>query len=163
MFAVRREHPVKAGQVDARLRHQSGQSCDEVQGVEDDVGGAVAVRCLQLVANVAVGGQRQPLFRYRGRIFKALLSGDNTINGFRNQDIRTRLAGSPFLRTCGRCAIRQSAKISRLLKRCHIYGLIAKVPRSRRWRLTKIGLVLLSAAIALKEQTFPGLLAQATA
>ena len=97
------------------------------------------------------------------RIFKALLSGANTINGFRNRDIRTRLAGSPYLRTCGRCVVKQSAKISRLLKRFHIYGLIAKVPRSRRWRLTKKGWALLSAAITLKEQTFPGLYAQASA
>jgi hypothetical protein len=49
------------------------------------------------------------------RIFKALLSGANIINGFRNRDLRARLAGSPFLRSCGRCVVKQSAKISRLL------------------------------------------------
>jgi len=97
------------------------------------------------------------------RIFKALLSGANTINGFRNRDIRARLAGSPLLRGCGRCVSKQSARISRLLKRFHIYGLIAKVPRSRRWRLTKKGWALLSVAISLKEQTFPVLHAQANA
>jgi hypothetical protein len=59
--------------------------------------------------------------------------------------------------------VKQSVKISRLLKRFHIYGLIAKVPRSRRWRLTKKGWALLSASIALKEHTFPGLHAQTTA
>ena len=64
--------------------------------------------------------------------------------------------------SCGRCIAKQSAKISRLLKRFHIYGLIAKVPRTRRWRLTKRGWALLSAAISLKEQTFPVLYAQAS-
>ena len=96
-----------------------------------------------------------PLSADDQRIFKALLSGANIINGFRNRDIRARLTGSPFLRACGRCVAKQSAKISRLLKRFHIYGLIAKVPRTRRWRLTKKGWALLSAAISLKEQTFP--------
>lgn len=62
------------------------------------------------------------------RIFKALMAGGNTINGFRNRDIRFRLVGSPFIRSCGRCVATQSAKVSRLLKRFHIFGLIAKVP-----------------------------------
>ena len=97
------------------------------------------------------------------RVFKALLAGSNTINGFRNRDIRFRLAGSPFIRSCGGCVAKQSAKVSRLLKRFHIFGLIAKIPRSRRWRLTKKGWALLSCAISLKEQTFPQLHAQAVA
>ena len=102
-----------------------------------------------------------PLSLEDQRIFKALLSGANILNGFRNRDLRARLAGSSFLRGCGRCVSKQSAKISRLLKRLHIYGLIAKVPRARRWRLSKKGWALLSAAISLKEQTFPVLHAQA--
>lgn len=89
------------------------------------------------------------------RIFKALLSGANVINGFRNRDIRARLAGSPFLRSCGRCAAKQPGKVSRMLKRFHIYGLIAKIPRSRRWRLTKKGWALLSTAVSLKDHDFP--------
>ena len=104
-----------------------------------------------------------PLSDEDQRIFRALLSGDNTINGFRNRDVRERLAGTPFLRTCGKDELKQSAKISRLLKRLHIYGLIAKVPRSRRWRLTKKGWALLSASIALKEDAFPRLHLQAAA
>ena len=60
------------------------------------------------------------------------------------------------------CVAKQSAKVSRLLKRFHIYGLIAKIPRTRRWRLTKKGWSLLSAAISLKEETFPALYAQAS-
>ena len=84
-----------------------------------------------------------PLSDEDQRIFKALLSGDNTINGFRNRDVRERLADTPFLRTCGKNMCKRSAKVTRLLKRLQIYGLIAKVPRSRRWRLTKKGWALL--------------------
>ncbi len=104
-----------------------------------------------------------PLSNEDQRIFKSLLSVANTINGFRNQDIRLQLANSAFLRSCGQCVRKQSAKISRLLKRLHIFGLIAKIPRSRRWRLTKKGWALLSAAVSLKEQVFPELYEQASA
>lgn len=104
-----------------------------------------------------------PLSDEDQRIFKSLLSGANTINGFRNRDLRLRLANSAFLRSCGRCLRKQSAKISRLLKRLHIYGLFAKIPRSRRWRLTRKGCALLSAAVTVKEHVFPELHEQAKA
>ena len=55
----------ETGEVDAGSGHQGGQSCDEVQGLEDGVGGAIAIRGLQPVAVVAVGCERKPLFRYR--------------------------------------------------------------------------------------------------
>jgi len=54
-------------------------------------------------------------------------------------------------------------KNARLLKRLHTYGLIAEVTRAGRWRLTKKGRALLSAAILLKEETFPVLHARASA
>jgi hypothetical protein len=50
-----------------------------------------------------------------------------------------------------------------MLKRLHLYGLIAKIPRSRRWRLTKKGWALLSASVSLKEDAFPRLHLQAAA
>ena len=43
MLAVGGEYPVKAGKVNSWLGHQGGQSGDEVQRLEDDVGGAVAI------------------------------------------------------------------------------------------------------------------------
>ena len=51
-----------------------------------------------------------PLSNEDHRIFKSLLSGANTINGFRNRDIRLRLANSPLLRSCGRCVRKQSTR-----------------------------------------------------
>ncbi len=38
---------------------------------------------------------------------------------------------------------------------------LAKIPRSRHWRLTRKGLALLSAAASLREEIFPALYAQA--
>jgi hypothetical protein len=75
---------------------------------------------------------REPDVRY----FAAVLAGDHIAQGFRNQDIRKALyaesAPAPLLG-------RHSAAIGRLLKRLHVRGLLAKVPRTRRWRVTNQG------------------------
>lgn len=104
-----------------------------------------------------------PLSEEDQAIFKAVLSGDHTINGLRNRDIRERLGGSPALRACGNDTRKQSAKVSRLFHRLHAYRLIAKIPHARRWRLTKKGWALLSASVSLKEDAFPRLHLQAAA
>ena len=49
------------GEIGPGPGHESCQAGNEVQGLEDDVGGAVAIRCLQLVAYVAVGCEGKPL------------------------------------------------------------------------------------------------------
>jgi hypothetical protein len=70
------------------------------------------------------------------RLFAAVLAGDHIAQGFRNQDIRAALyTESPNdpLRQ------RYSAAVGRLLKRLHVRGLVLKVPRSRRWRVTDRG------------------------
>ena len=50
MLAVRCERAMETGQVNAGLRYQSGQSCDEVQWFEDHMRGAIAVRGLELAS-----------------------------------------------------------------------------------------------------------------
>ena len=105
----------------------------------------------------------QSAWRVGSALLEVLLSGTNIIHGFRNADIRSRLADTVFLKSCGHCVAKQSAKVSRLLNRFHIYGSSAKIPRTRRWRLTKKGWTLFGAAIALKEQAFPALHAQTAA
>jgi hypothetical protein len=56
--AVRCKHAVITREVHARRGHQGGQAGDEVQGLEEDVGGAVAVRGLELVSDVSAGVSR---------------------------------------------------------------------------------------------------------
>jgi hypothetical protein len=56
-----------------------------------------------------------------------------------------------------------TAEVSRLLKRLHLRGLIAKMPRSRRWRVTQLGHAALSAAIELREHHFPAAFVRAAA
>ncbi len=70
------EHAMEACQIGSRPGYQGCQACDKVQWFEDDVGStgpkafaalmgpAFAVRCFQLVADVAARCQRQAPFRY---------------------------------------------------------------------------------------------------
>jgi hypothetical protein len=68
----------------------------------------------------------------------------------RNRDVRTRLFG-----TSAATDHRRSGQVSRLIKRLHLRGLVAKIPRSRRWRVTQLGHAVMSAAIQLREEQFP--------
>jgi hypothetical protein len=50
---------------------------------------------------------------------------------------------------------RQSAQVSRLLKRLQLHGLLAKVPRSRRWRVTAKGQRMMSMALIFHGDWYP--------
>jgi hypothetical protein len=89
------------------------------------------------------------------KLFGAVLRGEHSLMGFRNQDIRIQLfaaTSSPRQRR------RQANRVSRLLKRLHAHGLIAKIPRSRRWRLSRRGRNLISTVLLLHEHRYPQLL-----
>ena len=61
MLAIRREHAVEPGQVQSRTRDQRRQAGDEVEWVEDDVGGAVAKRLLEPIDDLSSLIGREPL------------------------------------------------------------------------------------------------------
>jgi hypothetical protein len=88
------------------------------------------------------------------RLFAAVLDGDHIARGFRNQDIRVTLDGADTPRSS-----RRSAAVGRLLKRLHTRHLVAKVPHTRRWRVTAHGRHLLSLALQLYREKWPDLLA----
>ena len=58
------KHLVKLREVDPGPGHQGDQPSDEVQWLENHVGGAVVVRCFQLIAYLSVVGHGQALGRY---------------------------------------------------------------------------------------------------
>jgi hypothetical protein len=69
-------------------------------------------------------------------LIAAVMRGEHSIQGFRNADIRDQLFAAtpdPLDRK------RQSQKVGRLLTLLHAHKLIAKIPRSRRWRVTTQG------------------------
>lgn len=67
-----------------------------------------------------------------------VLRGEYNISGFRNKDIRMRL---PF----------NSGKVSRLIKRLKVFGLIKKAGKTYKYYLTKLGKQLVITAQRLKE------------
>jgi hypothetical protein len=77
-----------------------------------------------------------PAREEEARLFAAVLAGDHIAQGFRNHDIRAALyteSSKDPLRQ------RHSAAVGRLLKRLQVRGLVFKVSRSRRWRVTDQG------------------------
>src|SRR2546427_4132711 len=95
-----------------------------------------------------------PVARDEVQIFRALLAGQHMIRGFSNPDIRQILKDSPHLNGIADPK-RRSAKTTRILNRCHAHQLIAKIPHSRRWRVTKHGRIAMSAAVQLRDVQFP--------
>ena len=77
-----------------------------------------------------------PAREAEARLFAAVLAGDHIAQGFRNQDIRAALYLDTDIAVQRH---RHSAAVGRLLKRLHVRGLVVKVPRSRRWRVTPQG------------------------
>jgi len=69
-------------------------------------------------------------------LLAAVMRGEHSIQGFRNADLRQQLFG-PTADT--RTRRRQSQKVGRLLALLHAHRLIARIPRSRRWRVTVDG------------------------
>jgi hypothetical protein len=90
------------------------------------------------------------------RLFRAILDGAHIARGFRNGDIREPLFGRQIKPSERR---RASAAVGRLLKRLHVRHLVAKIPRTRRWRVTEHGRQLLCRAVQLYYPVWPELAA----
>jgi hypothetical protein len=88
-------------------------------------------------------------------IFRALSAGQHSLHGFRNSAIRQVL----FPTADASMQAKLSARVSRILKRFHVRGLIAKIPHSRRWRVTANGHALMSMAIKHHAEFYPAFLA----
>lgn len=105
----------------------------------------------KVVANRSLAGFN-PARRDDVRLFTAVLDGDHIARGFRNRDIRLAVFGDD-----SKTSSKQSAAVGRLLKRLHARQLLAKIPRTRRWRVTDSGRHLLSLAVQLYRQCWPEL------
>jgi len=92
-------------------------------------------------------------------LFEALLSGEHALHGFTNRDLRHKLARTPI--PLATDTLKQSAQVTRLFRRLHGYGLIAKIPHSRRWRVSLSGRRVMAASIKLRDLAYPSLYADA--
>ncbi len=86
--------------------------------------------------------------RWPGARVKHWMNGNHVAFGFQNRDIRRRLFEQPETQED---SARLSSKTGRLLKKLQVHGLIAKVPRSRRWRVTEKGWATMSASVEIYE------------
>ena len=83
------------------------------------------------------------------------MAGEHGLHGFTNRDIRARLASTQLLRSCGNDPKKASAKVGRCFRRLHAHGLIAKIPRTRRWRVTNYGRNVMDTSLYLREHHYP--------
>ena len=95
--------------------------------------------------NNPVGGRSYAGFNPARRedvgLFAAVLQGDHVARGFRNRDVREAVFGN------GKASgppQRTSAAVGRMLKRLRVLQLVAKVPRTRRWKVTEPGRILVA-------------------
>lgn len=110
----------------------------------------------RLTEPVRIGGRSirgfNPVAKADVSLFHAVFRGEHLFNGFRNRNVREFLLG-PSENDAAESR-RRSARVSRYLKRLHVHGLIAKIPRSRRWRITHKGTRVMAAAINLRDMYF---------
>jgi hypothetical protein len=85
-------------------------------------------------------------------LFRAVLAGEHNIRGVRNIDLTRRLyRRSPADQ---HEAHRRCERVSRLIVKLRGHGLLAKIPRSHRYRITPYGHRVLTAAIAIHDDRF---------
>jgi len=140
----------------AEISQRANERYLEALSVVDDLG--VGQRELdQRCAPVRYQGRTrrplQPLGRDDQALFQATLRGEYAVRGFRNGELAEQLCGprpddpEERRRRCGR--------ISRRIGLLRAHGLVAKLPRSRRYRATVRGQRFMSTAIHLRAKFFP--------
>ena len=86
-------------------------------------------------------------------LFRAVMAGEHAIQGFRNIDITNRLYRRPPADQDE--AHRRCERVSRLIVKLRGHGLVAKIPRARRYRVTRYGQRVMTAAINLHDNDYP--------
>jgi hypothetical protein len=116
-------------------------------------GQALLCRCTQRI-HVAGRSYRgfNPAAQEDIRLFLAVMRGEHAIHGFRNRDLRERLFAKPADLQVRR---RQSAAVSRMLKRLRVRHLVGKMPHTRRWHTTHAGHAFMSMAIMHHRRFYP--------
>jgi hypothetical protein len=107
-------------------------------------------------APVSFQGRRrrglQPLSRDDQALFQAVLRGEHAVRGFRNGEVAERLYGPRPKDAAERR--RRSGQMSRRISLLRAHGLVAKYPRSRRYRVTRAGQRFMSTAIHVRAKLF---------
>lgn len=95
----------------------------------------------------------QPLNRADQTLFAAVLRGEFAVRGFRNRELAAHLFAAPPHDPTERR--RRCGQVCRQIALLRAHGLVAKVPRSRRYRVTALGHRFMSTALHLRAKLFP--------
>ena len=131
---------------------------DALAVVDDPTQGKQALQRLPTAKKDATGRSCpgfNPLAQQDATLFKSLMAGEHCLHGFTNRDIRAQLTSTRLMRSCADDPRKANAKVSRCLGRLHAHGLIAKIPRTRRWRVTNYGRNVMDTSLYLREHHFP--------
>jgi hypothetical protein len=101
----------------------------------------------------------QPLSPADQELFRAVMRGENRLRGFRNRDVAEKLDPKPTHDRAERR--RRCARVTRLIQLLRAHGLVAKIPRTRRYQITKQGELVMSASIKAKEVYLPQTICEA--
>lgn len=69
--------------------------------------------------------------------------------------MREQLTSTRLLRSCAYDPKKANAKFTRCFRRLHAHGLIANIPRTCRWRVTRYGQQVMGTSLYLREHHFP--------
>jgi len=159
--------PLRKGVADLHRRAQVSQSSNDAY-----LDGLAAVNDNTPAAHLFDAVSRHT--SYRGRRVRALRLGDPSdiallraisrgefaTSGFRNRDLRALLF--PAKRNLSDVEIRRiSARVTRLLRILRAHGVIKKIPKSHRYRLTAKGNLLTATLFAARSATVKDLIAKA--
>jgi hypothetical protein len=140
----------------AQVGQQANQHYLEALAVVADLGvgqSALDRYCAPVLYQGRMRRGLQPLSRVDQALFTATLRGEHAVRGFRNGELADRLFGPrpkdprERRRRCGR--------VSRRISLLRAHGLVAKVPRSRRYHVTRRGQRFMSTALHLRLKLFP--------
>ncbi len=98
-----------------------------------------------------------PLRKDDSMLLRAIMPGQYHIQGFRNRDLASQLHPKPPENMIE--AQRRSRRVTRLISLLRAHRLIAKIPRSKRYRITTRGVRLVACAIYLRQDELPNHLA----
>jgi len=135
----------------------------EALAVVDDLGvgqSELDRRCAKVLYQGRMRRALQPLGRDDQALFLGVLRGEYAVRGFRNQELAERLFGPQPDDLVERR--RQCGRVSRRISLLRAHGLLCKLPRCRRYRVTKRGQRFMTTAVHLREKFFPSVLTAQT-
>ena len=142
--AKKRWRPLRKGVADLARRAKLCQAANEryletLAQVDDTT--PLGQLTAKLCQPATYGGRRvralNPFGAEDAQLLAAVARGEFTLQGFRNRDLRPLLFGDTEVPP--EQLRKQSAAISRRLRLLRAHGLIAKIPKTHRYQLTKLG------------------------